>query len=48
MSSLSVVIPVFRGEQTLPELHRQLMGALGALAPAFEIIYVEDSGGDGS
>lgn len=36
------------GEQTLPELHRQVMGALGALAPAFEIIYVEDSGGDGS
>lgn len=48
MSSLSVVIPVFRGEQTLPELHRQLLGALGALAPTFEIIYVEDCGGDGS
>lgn len=48
MSSLSVVIPVYRGELTLPELHRQLMGALGLLAPAFEIIYVEDCGGDGS
>lgn len=48
MRSLSVVIPVFRGEQTLPELHRQLMPVLESLAPAFEIIFVEDCGGDGS
>ncbi len=48
MSSLSVVIPVYRAQQTLPELHRQLVPALEALASAFEIIYVEDCGGDGS
>ena len=48
MRSLSVVIPVYRAEQTLHELHRQLMTALPALAPEFEIIFVEDCGGDGS
>ena len=48
MSSLSVVIPVYRAQQTLPELHRQLVSALEPLASAFEIIYVEDCGGDGS
>lgn len=48
MTSLSVVIPVYRGEQSLPELQRQLVAALETFADAFEIIYVEDCGGDRS
>ena len=48
MLSLSVVIPVFRSEQILPELHRELVVALEAVAAPFEIICVEDGGGDRS
>src|SRR5438132_5981995 len=48
MLSVSVVIPVFRGEHTLGELYRQLIPTMEALTPHFEIIFVEDCGGDGS
>src|SRR5437660_373951 len=48
MHSVSVVIPVFRGEHTLGELYRQLIPAMEAITPEFEIIFVEDCGGDGS
>jgi glycosyltransferase involved in cell wall biosynthesis len=48
MLTVSIVIPVFRAEQTLRELHRQLMAAMAEITPAFEIIFVEDGGGDGS
>ncbi|MBV6416804.1 MAG: Undecaprenyl-phosphate 4-deoxy-4-formamido-L-arabinose transferase [Steroidobacteraceae bacterium] len=43
-----MVVPVYRAEQTLPELHRQLVPALEALVDDFEVIYVEDCGGDHS
>ncbi len=46
--TLSVVIPVYRSEATLPELYRRLVQALEPLTPAFEIIFVEDDGGDNS
>jgi glycosyltransferase involved in cell wall biosynthesis len=46
--TVSVVIPVYRAEQILPELYSQLASALAEIAPAFEIIFVEDGGGDGS
>jgi len=45
---VTVLIPVYRGEATLRELHRQLSTALPSLADAHEIIFVEDCGGDGS
>jgi undecaprenyl-phosphate 4-deoxy-4-formamido-L-arabinose transferase len=45
---LSVVIPVYRSERTLPELHRRLVGALEPITDHYEIIFVEDCGGDGS
>ena len=48
MLTVSVVIPVYRAEQTLPDLYRQLCDALSKVAPVFEIIFVEDGGGDGS
>jgi undecaprenyl-phosphate 4-deoxy-4-formamido-L-arabinose transferase len=46
--AISVVVPVYRSEQILPELYRQVSAALASLASAFEIIFVEDAGGDGS
>lgn len=46
--SLSVVIPVYRSQATLPELHRRLVQALEPVEPSFEIILVEDCGGDDS
>lgn len=48
MLTVSVVIPVYRAEQTLPELYRQLCAEMPRLTAAFEIIFVEDGGGDGS
>lgn len=45
---LSVVIPVFRSERTLPELYRRLVNVLPSITDQFEILFVEDCGGDGS
>ncbi|HEX6006220.1 MAG TPA: glycosyltransferase family 2 protein [Burkholderiales bacterium] len=44
--SISVVVPVYRSEHSLPELHRRIVVALEAAALTFEIILVEDGGGD--
>lgn len=46
--SLSVVVPVFRSEQTLTPLYERLSAVLDKIAPAWEILFVEDCGGDGS
>ncbi len=46
--SLSIVIPVYRSAAILPELHGQLAASLENLGGTFEIILVEDCGGDGS
>jgi undecaprenyl-phosphate 4-deoxy-4-formamido-L-arabinose transferase len=48
MLTVSVVIAVYRAEQTLPELYGQLASALADIAPVSEIIFVEDGGGDKS
>jgi glycosyltransferase involved in cell wall biosynthesis len=45
---ISVVVPVYRSAPMLPELHRRLVEALGSLAERYEIILVEDGGGDDS
>jgi dolichol-phosphate mannosyltransferase len=45
---LSVVIPVYRAEDCLEELYRRLVAALTPLVPSFEIVLVEDCGGDRS
>jgi glycosyltransferase involved in cell wall biosynthesis len=45
---LSVVIPVYRSQATLRELHRRLIAALEPAEASFEIILVEDCGGDDS
>jgi undecaprenyl-phosphate 4-deoxy-4-formamido-L-arabinose transferase len=45
---ISVVIPVYRAQETLPKLYEQLMPAMEQLCDAFEVIFVEDCGGDNS
>ena len=46
MPHLSVVIPVYRSAQILPELHRRIIAALEPTGLEFEILLVEDCGGD--
>lgn len=46
--SLSVVIPVYRSQKTLVELHRRIVAALESIPVVFELIMVEDCGGDDS
>lgn len=45
---LSVVIPVFKAENCLDELYMRLKAALESISPDFEIVLVEDCGGDSS
>lgn len=45
---VSVVVPVYRSERTLTELHRRLIASLEPISSNLEIIFVEDGGGDGS
>lgn len=45
---ISVVIPVYKAEHMLDELYRRLRAALESISPSFEIVLVEDCGGDRS
>ncbi|MBN1611277.1 MAG: glycosyltransferase [Polyangiaceae bacterium] len=46
--SVSVVVPVYRSASILPELHRRLSAAMAHDCAEYEIILVEDCGGDES
>lgn len=46
--SLSVIVPVFNSEQTLPLLLERLIPVLARLTQAYEVILVNDSSRDGS
>jgi len=48
MAHISVVIPVYRAESCLGELYRRLRAALETVTTDFEIVLVEDCGGDRS
>lgn len=48
MAHLSVVVPVYRGEHTLDELYRRLVAAIEPVTSDFELVLVEDCGGDRS
>ncbi|MCX7136112.1 MAG: glycosyltransferase family 2 protein, partial [Proteobacteria bacterium] len=48
MAHISVVIPVYRAESCLEELYRRLRAALESVTEDFEIVLVEDCGGDRS
>lgn len=45
---ITVVIPVYKAEGCLGELYRRLKDSLETISPDFEIILVEDCGGDQS
>ncbi len=45
---LSIVIPVFRAAQSLSELYQRLVKVLESEGKSFEIVFVEDCGGDDS
>jgi glycosyltransferase involved in cell wall biosynthesis len=46
--ALSVVVPVFNEQESLPEFHRRLAATLDRVAPGAEIVYVNDGSSDGS
>jgi undecaprenyl-phosphate 4-deoxy-4-formamido-L-arabinose transferase len=48
MPALSVVIPVYRAAASLVELHQRVAGVLAEYPGGFEIVFVEDCGGDES
>ena len=48
MPSVSVVIPVFRSEESIALVVRQLAEALPQMTNCYEVILVEDNGDDGS
>lgn len=48
MPTLGVVVPVYRGESTLDELHRRLVAQLSSLADDWQIVYVDDGSPDRS
>lgn len=48
MALISVVIPVYKAENSLNELYRRLKQALETISTDFEIVLVEDCGGDRS
>ncbi len=45
---LSIIVPIYNEEETLPELDRRLIGALEDLGETFEVILVNDGSRDGS
>lgn len=45
---ISVVIPVYRSERTLPDLVNRLVSVLTEMEDQYEILLVEDCGGDNS
>ncbi|MBE9238205.1 MAG: glycosyltransferase [Sphaerospermopsis kisseleviana] len=48
MSHISVVIPVYKAEKILDVLYERLKVSLSEITQDFEIILVEDCGGDRS
>jgi len=48
MTHLSVIIPVYKAEACLQELYKRLVKSLETITTDFEIILVEDCGGDRS
>jgi glycosyltransferase involved in cell wall biosynthesis len=48
MAHISVVVPVYKAEDSLEELYRRLLASLETITMDFEIILVEDCGGDRS
>ena len=45
---ISVIIPFYNEEESLPELHRRLTEVLTGMAGDYELIYIDDGSTDGS
>ncbi|MCP3978119.1 MAG: glycosyltransferase family 2 protein [bacterium] len=45
---LSLIVPVYRGRQTIEELARRLIAVLDAAGSTFELLFVDDGSSDGS
>jgi glycosyltransferase involved in cell wall biosynthesis len=45
---VSVVLPVYLNRPHLPELHRRLSEVLRSFGDRYELVFVDDAGGDGS
>jgi len=45
---LSVVIPIYNEEKSIPELHSELSGVLATLGQPYEVVYVDDGSRDDS
>lgn len=45
---ISVVVPVYKADHILDELYRRIKAALETISADFEIVFVEDCGGDNS
>uniref|UniRef100_UPI0012F88FB3 glycosyltransferase family 2 protein n=1 Tax=Pseudomonas asplenii TaxID=53407 RepID=UPI0012F88FB3 len=43
---ISIVVPVYRAEHTVHELYQRLISVLESMNVSFELIFIEDSGGD--
>ena len=48
VNMISIVLPVFNEEESLPVLHEQITSAMGPLSYNYEIIYVDDGSNDNS
>ncbi len=45
---ISVVVPVYDEEQSLPELHQEIVEHVGGMGRPWEVVYVDDRSRDGS
>ncbi len=48
MVEISVVVPVYKGAGFLTELYHRVSKSLEGIPGGFELILIEDCGGDGS
>lgn len=48
MAEISIVVPVYNEEGSLPELQASLTGVLGSMGRSYEIVYVDDGSDDSS
>ena len=48
ITGISVIVPVYKGEAFLDELHRRVRASLASIPGEHELLLVEDCGGDGS
>lgn len=48
LTGISVIVPVYKGEAFLDELHRRVRASLATIPGEHELILVEDCGADGS